>query len=342
MTSNKPSGGVTPKLDKWPMSKLVWSWKNYFTAITDPILSECSWFCFPVAWISKMRKKKKRSKATSSHTPLTSNVIWCQMPARATGDLWACTSSLPKHAPARRFTEIYQWHRIASQWWSFNQDAAFTVFSWIFRTVASFCFPDWSEWVGHWVIPGCLPYTFPSRKQEEEGVTCNCQHLPTNNWGPNIEHKDSQSTLLRVKLLPAFGSGNLMPKGDTNKHWTNLKFEKCLRHRKSHSAPRLVVLMCCPEVRELCQRCDTVLYARWQWVAPRQYVGNVGNDGNVMWICFHNEFPMPSKAMDLVGAAVDVLDHFQLGEGTPWNTWLENADIKVSSGLFNADKLEAQ
>ena len=29
---------------------------------------------------------------------------------------------------------------------------------------------------------------------------------------------------------------------------------------------------------------------------------------------------MPSKAMDLVGAAVDVLDHFQLGEGTPWNT----------------------
>ena len=205
-----------------------------------------------------------------------------------------------------------------------------------------FLFPRLVGVSGSLGYPRLPPLHIPFPEARGRGVTCNCQHLPTNNWGPNIEHKDSQSTLLRVKLLPAFGSGNLMPKGDTNKHWTNLKFEKCLRHRKSHSAPRLVVLMCCPEVRELCQRCDTVLYARWQWVAPRQYVGNVGNDGNVMWICFHNEFPMPSKAMDLVGAAVDVLDHFQLGEGTPWNTWLENADIKVSSGLFNADKLEAQ
>lgn len=61
MMSNKPSGGVTPKLDKWPMSKLVWSRKNYFTAITDPILSEFSWFCFPVAWISKTQKKTQQS-----------------------------------------------------------------------------------------------------------------------------------------------------------------------------------------------------------------------------------------------------------------------------------------
>ena len=170
MTSNKPSGGVTPKLDKWPMSKLVWSWKNYFTAITDPILSECSWFCFPVAWISKMRKKK-RSKATSSHTPLTSNVIWCQMPARATGDLWACTSSLPKHAPARRFTEIYQWHRIASQWWSFNQDAAFTVFSWIFRMLFLFVSQTGrSEWVIGLSPVASLTHSLPGSKRKRSDM----------------------------------------------------------------------------------------------------------------------------------------------------------------------------
>ena len=77
-----------------------------------------------------------------------------------------------------------------------------------------------SESLGYLRLP---PLHIPFPEARGRGVTCNCQHLPTNNWGPNIEHKDSQSTLLRVKMLPAFGSGNLMPKGDTHKQFD--KFE---------------------------------------------------------------------------------------------------------------------
>ena len=164
MMSNKPSGGVTPKLDKWPMSKLVWSQKNYFTAITDPILSECSWFCFPVvAWISKMQKKK-RSKATSSHTPLK-----CLLEQLAIYELvlHRC-QSMHLHADSQRFTSDIALHHsdglsIKMRHSQYFHDFSALLFLFVSRTGRG-------KWVigCHWVIPGCLPYTFPSRKQEEE------------------------------------------------------------------------------------------------------------------------------------------------------------------------------
>ena len=112
MTSNKPSGGVTPKLDKWPMSKLVWSWKNYFTAITDPILSECSWFCFPVAWISKMRKKNAaKQQAPIRRLRATWFDVKCLLEQLAIYELvlHRC-QSMHLHADSQRFTSDIALH----------------------------------------------------------------------------------------------------------------------------------------------------------------------------------------------------------------------------------------